>query len=158
MTQVYFNCSNMRKDFVDRRGAVVDDLAEARDHATRVVQSFTNECGLEDGRDWCCMSATIRAMSSSLCPSLSCAASPIEGRHAARDPSKHYIAGLAAMTFYATAALIGNSVGENNAGDNSERRTISVSRGSSATNGFTIAPACYGSELERSEPRQIFRG
>ena len=47
-----FPCSNTKKVFVDRSGAVVDDLAEARDHATRVVQSFTNERSLEDWRDW----------------------------------------------------------------------------------------------------------
>ncbi|MDH2386431.1 hypothetical protein [Bradyrhizobium sp. CER78] len=52
MTQVYFHCSNANKVFVDHRGAVVDDLAEARDHATRVVQSVTNERSLEDWRDW----------------------------------------------------------------------------------------------------------
>ena len=48
MTQVYFHCSNTKKVFVDQRGAAVNDLAEARDHATRVVQSFTNERSLED--------------------------------------------------------------------------------------------------------------
>ena len=52
MTQVFFHCSNTRKVFVDHSGAVVHDLAEARDHATRVVQSFTNERSLEDWRDW----------------------------------------------------------------------------------------------------------
>ena len=52
MTQLYFHCSNTKNAFADRRGAVVDDLAEARDHATRVVQSFTNERSLEDLRDW----------------------------------------------------------------------------------------------------------
>ena len=52
MTQVYFHCSNTKKVFVDRRGAVVEDLAEARDHATRVVQSFTDARSLEDWRDW----------------------------------------------------------------------------------------------------------
>jgi len=52
MIQVYFHCSNMKKVFVDRRGAVVDDLAEARDHAIHVAQSFTNERSLEDLRDW----------------------------------------------------------------------------------------------------------
>ena len=31
---------------------MVDDLAETRDHATRVVQSFTSELSLEDWRDW----------------------------------------------------------------------------------------------------------
>jgi uncharacterized protein DUF6894 len=52
VTQVYFHCSNTKNVFVDRRGAVVDDLAEARDHAARVVQSLTNEPSLEDWRDW----------------------------------------------------------------------------------------------------------
>jgi hypothetical protein len=52
VTQVYFHCSNTKKVFVDRRDAVVDDFAEARDHATHVVQSFTNERSLEDLRDW----------------------------------------------------------------------------------------------------------
>ena len=52
MTQVYFHCSNTKKVFVDRCGAVVDDLAEARDHATCVVQSLTKTSSLEDWRDW----------------------------------------------------------------------------------------------------------
>lgn len=52
MTQVYFHCSNTKKVFLDRRGAVVDDLAEARDHATCVVQSLTSERSLEDWSDW----------------------------------------------------------------------------------------------------------
>jgi hypothetical protein len=52
MTQVYFHCSNTKKVFVDRCGAVVDDLAEARDHATHIVQSFTSERRLEDWHDW----------------------------------------------------------------------------------------------------------
>ena len=52
MTQVYFRCSNAKKVVVDHRGAVVNDLAEARDHATRVVESFTCERGLDDWRDW----------------------------------------------------------------------------------------------------------
>jgi hypothetical protein len=52
MSQVYFHCSNSKKVVVDHHGAVVDDIAEARDHATRVVRSFTNERSLEDWRDW----------------------------------------------------------------------------------------------------------
>ncbi|MGY3578822.1 DUF6894 family protein [Bradyrhizobium sp. USDA 4504] len=52
MTQVFFHCSNTKKVFLDHRGAVVDDLAEARDLATRVVQSVTNESSREDWRDW----------------------------------------------------------------------------------------------------------
>ena len=65
------------------------------------------------------------------------------------------------MMFYATATLIGNSVGENTLRktrvDNSEPAHNICFRGSSATNRLTIAPAYYGNELERSEPRQIFR-
>jgi len=34
MTEVYFHGSHARKAFVDRRGAVVDDLTGARDHAS----------------------------------------------------------------------------------------------------------------------------
>ena len=49
---MYFHCSNPKKVFLDRRGAVVDDLAEARDHATRLVQSLTSERSLEDWSDW----------------------------------------------------------------------------------------------------------
>ena len=41
MTQVYFRCSNPKEVLVDRCGAVVDDLAEARDHAACVVRSLT---------------------------------------------------------------------------------------------------------------------
>ncbi|MET4024209.1 hypothetical protein ABIC10_009354 [Bradyrhizobium sp. S3.2.12] len=41
MTHVYFHCSNRSEVLVDRRGAVVDDLVEARDHATRVVRCLT---------------------------------------------------------------------------------------------------------------------
>jgi hypothetical protein len=52
MTQVYFHCSNTKNIFVDRRGAVVEDITEARDHATRVVQSLTKERTLQDWRDW----------------------------------------------------------------------------------------------------------
>lgn len=52
MTQVYFHCSTTKKVFVDRSGAVVDDLAEARDHATRIVESLAKTGSLEDWRDW----------------------------------------------------------------------------------------------------------
>jgi hypothetical protein len=52
MTQVYFHRSTTNKVFLDHQGAVVSDLAEARDHATRLVRSFTNERSLEDWRDW----------------------------------------------------------------------------------------------------------
>jgi hypothetical protein len=52
MTQVYFHCSNAREVLVDRCGAVVDDLAEARDHAACVVRSLTMARNLEDWRGW----------------------------------------------------------------------------------------------------------
>ena len=52
MTQVYFHCSNTNEVLVDRCGAVVDSLAEARDHAARVVKSLTKARGSEDWRDW----------------------------------------------------------------------------------------------------------
>jgi hypothetical protein len=52
MTQVYFLCSNTKKVLVDQLEVVVDDLADARDHAAHVVQSFTNKRSLEDWRDW----------------------------------------------------------------------------------------------------------
>jgi hypothetical protein len=53
MTQVYFHCStNTNEVLVDRCGAVVDDLAEARDHAARVVRSLTMARTLEDLRGW----------------------------------------------------------------------------------------------------------
>lgn len=56
MTQVHFHCFNTEKVFVDHRGALVDDLVEARDHAARVVQSVTSERSLDDWRDGSCMS------------------------------------------------------------------------------------------------------
>jgi uncharacterized protein DUF6894 len=52
MTYVYFHYSTTKKVFLDHRGALMDDLAEARDRATRAVQSFTSERSLEDWRDW----------------------------------------------------------------------------------------------------------
>jgi len=52
MTQVYFRCCNPKEVLVDRCGAVVDDLAEARDHAACVVRSLTMARSLEDWRSW----------------------------------------------------------------------------------------------------------
>ena len=52
MTQVYFHRSTTKKVFLDSCGAMVNDLAEARDHATRLVRSFTSEHSLVDWRDW----------------------------------------------------------------------------------------------------------
>ena len=52
MTHVYFHCSNSEEVLVDRRGAVVDDLVEARDRAASVVRSLTTASDLEDWRSW----------------------------------------------------------------------------------------------------------
>lgn len=52
MTHVYFDCRNRKEALVDRCGAVVDDLAEARDHAALVVRSLIKARSLEDWRSW----------------------------------------------------------------------------------------------------------
>jgi hypothetical protein len=52
MTQVYFHCTSARKVLIDHCGAVVDDLAEARDHAAKVVRSLIAARSLEDWRSW----------------------------------------------------------------------------------------------------------
>ena len=52
MTHVYFHCSSGNEVLVDRCGAMVDDLAEAHDHATCVVRSLIVARGLEDWRGW----------------------------------------------------------------------------------------------------------
>lgn len=52
MTQVYFHCSSAKEVLIDRCGAAVDDLAEARDRAAGVVRSLTTARGLEDWRSW----------------------------------------------------------------------------------------------------------
>jgi hypothetical protein len=80
MTHVYFHCSNRNELLVDRCGAVVDDLAEARDHAACVVRSLTTARSLEDWRGWILHVNDDRSSS----PFLSCLASRMEGR-AVRD-------------------------------------------------------------------------
>ena len=52
MTQVYFHCSNANEVLIDRCGAMVDDLTEARDRAASVVRSLTTARSLEDWRGW----------------------------------------------------------------------------------------------------------
>jgi hypothetical protein len=46
--QVYFHCSNANEVLIDRCGAMVDDLTEARDRAGAVVRSLTTARSLED--------------------------------------------------------------------------------------------------------------
>ena len=52
MTQFYFHCTNSRGVLLDRYGAAVDDLAEARDHAAYVVRSLIMAQTSEDWRSW----------------------------------------------------------------------------------------------------------
>jgi hypothetical protein len=52
MAQVYFHCSNSREVRVDRYGAAVSNLAEARDRAACMVRSLIMEKSAEDWRDW----------------------------------------------------------------------------------------------------------
>jgi hypothetical protein len=52
MAQVYFHCTNTEGVWIDRRGAAIDDLAEAREHATLVVRSLIMAPTPEDWRGW----------------------------------------------------------------------------------------------------------
>lgn len=52
MAQVYFHCSSTQGALIDRSGAAIDNLAEARDHATLVVRSLIMTPGEEDWRGW----------------------------------------------------------------------------------------------------------
>ena len=52
MPQVYFHCSNPKEVLIDRSGAAVNDLTEARDHAANIVRSLTMTRSLEDWRAW----------------------------------------------------------------------------------------------------------
>jgi hypothetical protein len=52
MAQVYFHCSNADELLIDRRGAAVLDMSEARDHAASVMHSLIRAESNEDWRDW----------------------------------------------------------------------------------------------------------
>ena len=52
MAQVYFHCSNADELLIDRRGAAVLDMSEARDHAASVMHSLIVAESNEDWRDW----------------------------------------------------------------------------------------------------------
>jgi hypothetical protein len=52
MAQVYFHCSNSEGEGFDQRGAAIENLAELRAHAARVVQSLIMLQDPEDWRDW----------------------------------------------------------------------------------------------------------
>jgi hypothetical protein len=52
MAQVYFHCSNADELLIDRRGAVVADLREARDRAASVMRSLITAKTSDDWREW----------------------------------------------------------------------------------------------------------
>jgi hypothetical protein len=52
MTQVYFHCSNADELLIDRRGAAVADLTEAREHAAHVMRSLIGARTTDDWREW----------------------------------------------------------------------------------------------------------
>ena len=52
MAQLNFHCSSSQGTLIDRCGAAVYDLAEARDHAALVVRSLIMAPGPEDWRGW----------------------------------------------------------------------------------------------------------
>jgi hypothetical protein len=52
MAELYFRCSNARKTVIDACRAEIDDLAEAREFATCVIQSLIMQPTAEDWRGW----------------------------------------------------------------------------------------------------------
>jgi len=52
MVQVYFHCSNTEGTLIDRSGAAVSSLTEARDRAAQIMNSMIQTPGAEDWRDW----------------------------------------------------------------------------------------------------------
>jgi len=85
MTHVYFHCSNKKEVLVDRCGAVVDDLAEVRDHAAASCDPSPPRAASKIGAAGSYTLTTTSVMSYSLSPSLSCSASPIEACDPATD-------------------------------------------------------------------------
>ncbi|MBR0963791.1 hypothetical protein JQ554_06730 [Bradyrhizobium diazoefficiens] len=52
MVHVYFHCSNTDGTLVDRSGAAVASLAEARDRASQIMSAMIRTPGTEDWREW----------------------------------------------------------------------------------------------------------
>jgi hypothetical protein len=52
VAQLYFHCSNSQGVMIDRGGTAIGNLAEARDHAARIVGSLVMGRSLEDWRGW----------------------------------------------------------------------------------------------------------
>ncbi|WP_407146520.1 DUF6894 family protein [Bradyrhizobium sp. ORS 86] len=51
MSAVFFHCSDDQYVLLDRNGAMMD-LAEAREHAERIVRSYVMTPSAEDWRNW----------------------------------------------------------------------------------------------------------
>ena len=52
MVQVFFHCSNTEGILVDRHGAAVSNLTEARERAAQIMRSMIMMPGAEDWREW----------------------------------------------------------------------------------------------------------
>ncbi|HXH45529.1 MAG TPA: hypothetical protein VNK51_17005 [Bradyrhizobium sp.] len=52
MVQVFFHCSSTEGTLIDRSGAAVSNLTEARDRAAQIMQSMILTPSNEDWRDW----------------------------------------------------------------------------------------------------------
>jgi hypothetical protein len=52
MVQVFFHCSNTEGILVDRHGAAVSNLTEARERAAQIMRSMIMVPGAEDWREW----------------------------------------------------------------------------------------------------------
>jgi hypothetical protein len=52
MVQVFFHCSNTEGILVDRHGAAVSNLTEARERASQIMRSMIMVPSDEDWREW----------------------------------------------------------------------------------------------------------
>lgn len=52
MAQLYFDCSNATDVMMDQHGSRIEDLPEARAHATQLILSLISTPGSEDWREW----------------------------------------------------------------------------------------------------------
>ena len=52
MTDVYFHCTDDGRVLSTTRGVAIDRLAEALDHADRIVRSYVMTASTEDWRNW----------------------------------------------------------------------------------------------------------
>jgi hypothetical protein len=52
VAQLYFHCSNTLEVLIDRGGAAICDVTDARDHAAHVVRSLVTAANAEDWRGW----------------------------------------------------------------------------------------------------------